>query len=91
MNRTGEQMTRQQLLDQLGSRELKYSKLDTNNVTVAVYGETAVVRGVSARQRSAYRGSGGSGDAEPFTVFYTLTFVNAGGSWKAVGMHTSRP
>jgi ketosteroid isomerase-like protein len=90
-HRDGEQMTRKQLLDQLGSGQLKYSKLETNNVTVSVYGDTAVVRGVSQRQRSSFPGSTGSGDANPFTAFYTLTFVNKGGDWKAVAMHTSRP
>jgi len=88
-HRDGKQMTRKQLLDQLGSGQLKYSKLETNNVTVSVYGDTAIVRGVSPRQRSSFPGSGGSGDAKPFTAFYTLTFVNKGGDWKAVAMHTS--
>jgi hypothetical protein len=86
----GEQMTRQQLLDQLGSGRLKYSKLETNNVTVSVYGDTAVVRGVSPRQRSSIPGEG-SGDASPFTAFYTLTLINKGSGWKAVAMHSSRP
>jgi hypothetical protein len=90
-HRDGKQMTRKQMLDQLGSGQLKYSKLETNNVTVSVYGDTAIVRGVSPRQRSSFPGSGGSGDANPFTAFYTLTFVNKGGDWKAVAMHTSRP
>ncbi|MBI1749679.1 MAG: nuclear transport factor 2 family protein [Acidobacteria bacterium] len=90
-HRTGEQMTRSQLLDQLASGQLKYSKLETSNVTVAVYGETAVVRGISPRQRSAIPGSVGSGDAAPFTSFFTLTFTNKGGAWTAVAMHTSRP
>jgi hypothetical protein len=91
-HRTGEQMTRQQLLDQLGSGHLKYSKLETNNVTVVVYGDTAVVRGISPRQRTSFVGPGGeSGDASPFNAFYTLTFVNKDGGWKAVAMHTSRP
>jgi uncharacterized protein DUF4440 len=88
-HRDGEQLTRKQLLDQLGSGQLKYSKLETNNVTVSVYGDTAIVRGVSPRQRSSFPGSGGSGDANPFTAFYTLTFVNKGGDWKAVAIHTS--
>ena len=86
----GEQTTRQQLLDQIGSGQLKYSKLETNNVKVMIYGDAGVVRGVSPRQRSAIPGSG-SGDASPFTAFYTLTFINKGGAWKAVAMHSSRP
>ena len=91
-HRTGEQMSRQHLLDQIGSGQLKYSKLETNNVTVVVYGDTAIVRGVSPRQRTSFVGPGGeSGDASPFNSFYTLTFVNKDGGWKAVAMHTSRP
>lgn len=90
-HQSGEQMTRQQLLDDLGSGRLKYSKLETNNVTVSVQGDAAVVRGVSPRQRSSIPGSPGSGDPSPFTTFYTLTFVNKGGAWKAVAMHSSRP
>lgn len=90
-HRTGEQMTRQRLLDDLASGRLKYSKLETNNVTVSVYGDSAVVRGVSPRQRSAIPESPGTGDASPFSAFYTLAFVNRGGGWKAVAMHSSRP
>jgi len=86
----GQRVTRQQLLDQLGANRLKYSKLETNNVTVSVYGDTAIVRGESLRQRSAIPGSA-SGDASPFTVYYTLTFLNKGSGWKAVAMHSSRP
>ncbi|MEK6320411.1 MAG: nuclear transport factor 2 family protein [Acidobacteriota bacterium] len=88
---TGEQMTRKQLLDDLASGRLKYSKLETNNMTVSLHGDTAVVRGVSPRQRSSIPGSPGTGDASLFNVFYTLTFVNKGGTWKAVAMHSSRP
>jgi ketosteroid isomerase-like protein len=88
-HRAGEQMTRRQLLDNLKSGELKYSKLETNSVTVSVYGDTAVVRGVSPRQRGSGPGLV-SDDAGPFTVFYTLTFVNKGSGWKAVAMHSSR-
>jgi ketosteroid isomerase-like protein len=86
----GEQMTLKQLLDQLGSGQLKYSKLETNKVTVSVYGDMAIVRGVSPRQRNSLPGSTGFGDTTYFTAFYTLTFVNRSGEWKAVAMHTSR-
>jgi hypothetical protein len=87
----GRQESKRQLLDEIGSGQLKYSKLETSDVTVTVYDNTAVARGASLRQRSAIPGSTGSGDANPFTVFYTLTFINKGGEWKAVAMHTSRP
>ena len=88
-HRAGEQMTRRQLLDELESGELKYSKLETDGVTVSVYGDTAVVRGVSPRQRGSIPGEA-SDDAGPFTIFYTLTFINKGSGWKAVAMHSSR-
>ena len=88
--RSGEQLTGKQLLENLRSGQLKYAKLETSNVTINVYGDTAVVRGVAVRQRSATPGPTGAGDAAPFTAYYTLTFINKGGPWKAVAMHTSR-
>jgi ketosteroid isomerase-like protein len=88
--RFGEKLARQALLDQMGSGSLRYSKLETRDVTVDLYGDTAVVRGASERQRSSFPGSGGGGDLAPFTAFYTLTFVNQGSGWKAVAMHSGR-
>jgi len=88
----GRQTTKRQLLDELGAGQLKYSKLETGNVTVALYNDdSAVVRGAALRQRSVFPGSTGSGDASPFTASYTMTFVNKDGVWKAVAMHTSGP
>ena len=87
--RAGEQLSRKHLLDDLHSGKLKYSKIDTSNVTVSVYGDTAVVRGTTTRQRSAYPGGAG-GDASPFSAVYTLTLVRIDDAWKAVSMHTSR-
>ncbi|MEK6281154.1 MAG: nuclear transport factor 2 family protein [Acidobacteriota bacterium] len=87
---TGVQLTRPQLIDDLKTGRLKFSKLETNIVTVSVTGDTGTARGVSARQRSAIPGQSGRGDAAPFSAFYTLTFVNKGGPWKAVAMHSSR-
>ena len=84
----GQQVTRQQLVDELGSARLKYSRLETNGVTVSVYGDTGVVRGVSSCQRSSIPGR--TPDANRFTAYYTLTFVNRGSGWKAAAMHSSR-
>jgi hypothetical protein len=86
----GQQVPRQQLLDELGSGRLKYSKLDSTNVTMSVYGDTAIVRGTSSRQRASIPGQA-DGDASPFLVYYTLTLTNTGSGWKAVAMHSSRP
>jgi len=54
----------------MGSGQLKYSKLETSNVTVTVYDDSAVVSGTSIRQCSAFPGSTGSSDASPFTAFF---------------------
>ena len=86
----GHQNTREQLISNLSSGQLKYNKLEMSNTTIAVYGDTAIVRGESVRQRSSNPETPGKGDAEPFTAFYTMTLVNQGGPWKAVAMHTSR-
>jgi Domain of unknown function (DUF4440) len=83
-------MTRKQLIDALSSGQLKYSKLETAKVTIVVYGDTAIVRGESLRQRSAIPGSTDKRDDSAFTAFYTLTFINQGGAWRAVAMHMSR-
>jgi hypothetical protein len=90
-HRTGEQMSRQRLLEDLSSGRLKYSKLETRDVTVSVYADSAVVRGVSPRQRSSIPETPGRGDASPFADSYTITFFNRGNGWKAVAMHSSRP
>jgi ketosteroid isomerase-like protein len=83
----GTQISRKQLVDDLSSGQLKFSKLENSKVTVSVFGDTAVVRGESLRQRSAVPGR--SADANPAMVNYTLTFVNQVGGWKAVALHTS--
>jgi hypothetical protein len=86
----GHQTTQPELITDLSTGRLKYSKLDTSKVTINIYGNTAVVRGESIRQRSSIPETPGKGDANPFTAFYTITFVNQTGAWKAVAMHTSR-
>src|SRR5262245_21242015 len=86
----GHQNSVTELTDALGSGRLKYSRLENSKMTLNVYGDTVVVRGESVRQRSSILETPGKGDVAPFTAFYTLTFVNQGGVWKAVAMHTSR-
>jgi ketosteroid isomerase-like protein len=83
----GGQFSQKQMIDALMSGQMKFSKLENSNIVVSIHGDTAVVRGESLRQRSAVPGR--SGDANPAVVFYTLTFVNQIGGWKAVAMHTS--
>jgi ketosteroid isomerase-like protein len=87
---TGEKGTRKELIDDLAAGKLRFSKLDTGTVDVSVYGDTAIARGKAQRQRSAFPGAPPGGDPEPYTSFYTTTFVNRDGVWKAVALHTSR-
>ena len=68
------QITRQQLLDDLRARKVKYGKPDPARVSISVYGDTAIVRGEALA---------------PNTTHYTLTFVNQLGVWRAISLHTS--
>jgi hypothetical protein len=86
----GHQMSRQELITVLTEGRLKYSRLESDKLSISVYGDTAVLRGESLRQRSSIPETPGKGDEAPFIAFYTITFVNQGGPWKAVAMHTSR-
>jgi len=88
--RAGEQVTRQQFIENLRSGQLKYSQLENRDVKISISGDTAIIRGATVRRRSAVPGSPGAADAEPYTAFYTLTFVNQSGAWKAIALHTSR-
>lgn len=81
VHHNGEQNDRKKMLDDVTSGALKYSKLTTDKITVTVAGDTAIVRGVSDRQRQGQN---------PFTTFYTLVFTYRGGAWKAISLHTSR-
>jgi len=85
----GTKRTRQQLISALVSGGLKYAKLETSKEAFVVSGDTGIVTGESLRQRSAIPDKPGPGDAAAFTSFFTLTFVNQGGAWKAIAMHTS--
>lgn len=87
--RDGSRQTRREALEELGSGRLKFTRLETSGVSVDVYGDAAVVRGKSLRQRSAVPGA--EADAAPFEFFYTMTLVNKGGTWRVVAMHSSHP
>jgi ketosteroid isomerase-like protein len=86
----GRKLSGSQLVEQLESGKLRYTKLETSDVTTWVRDGTAVVRGDSLRQRSAIPESPGTADPEPRAIFYTLTLVADRGSWKAVALHSGR-
>jgi len=82
--RGAEQVTREQLLAEITSGQLKFTTLETKDVKATVVGDTAVVRGMSVRQVTGV-------ETAPITVYYTLTYVNDAGAWRAIALHTSRP
>ncbi len=86
----GQQVTKQQFIENLRTGRLKFSQIENKNVTPSLAGDAAVIRGVTVRKRSAVPGASGTADDQPYTAFYTLTFANRGGAWKAVALHTSR-
>ena len=86
-----ETLTKQPLIEDLRSGSLKFSKLETKNVVISIYGDTAIVRGDALSRRSSTPAKPGIGDTAASTAYYTITFVNFGGTWKAVGMHSSLP
>lgn len=85
--RDGSRQTRRETLDELRSGRLKFTHLETSDVTVEVYGDAAVVRGRSVRQRSAVPGA--AADAAPVESSYTMTLVARDGTWKIVALHAS--
>jgi len=86
----GEQVTREQFIENLRSGKLKYLQLENKNVTTSVSGDAAIIRGVTVRRRSSVPATPGTADNAPYTAFYTLTLVNRSGAWKAIALHTSR-
>ena len=86
----GHKLSGPELVSELESGKLRYTKLETSGVTTWVRDGTAVVRGDSLRQRSANPATPGKGDPEPLAIFYTLTLVADRGAWKAVAMHSGR-
>jgi len=87
----GRQVKRQEMIAELVEGKNKYAVLENSKVVVSVYGDTAIVTGNSLRQRSSIPDTPGVGDPAPFMSFFTIIFVNQGGSWRAVALHTSRP
>src|SRR5262249_36127067 len=75
-----EQVTRARFLDEVRSGGLTVSPLETSDVGVAIYGDTAVVRGLV---RPA-----ASGGAGPAPARFTLTLGNKGEGWKAIALHS---
>lgn len=87
--RDGSRQGRQEAVEEIRSGSLKFTRLETRDVTLDVYGDAAVARGTSLRQRSAVPGTGA--DTAPFTFYYTMTLIKRDGAWKIVALHSSHP
>lgn len=77
---SGDRLSKARAVEALRSGMAPAAGADSLGVTV--HGETAVARGVARRARGA---------AAPSVEHDTIVFVRAGGGWRAVAMHTSRP
>jgi ketosteroid isomerase-like protein len=87
-HRDGGEDTRMTFINSVASGWLKYSKFEANHRLVIVSGDTAVVHGDSIQQQVSTKVF--AVDAKPVTAIYTLVFVNQGGEWKALTLHSSK-
>jgi ketosteroid isomerase-like protein len=81
-HRSGNRESRQQVLDNLLSGRVKFTKLEPTNLAVNVAGDTAIVHGTAIVQLSAT-------NASPFTVSYSFVFANQGGVWIPIALNGS--
>lgn len=86
--RNGDQMKLTRLLEVLGSGQLKYSKIDTADTTVYVYGDAAIVRGFVRTQRPSIPDNS-AGNANSLGEYYTMMLAYRDGAWKVVALHSS--
>jgi ketosteroid isomerase-like protein len=86
ISRLGQLRTKADNLREIGSGALKLASVKYDEVTVNVYGDVAILRGV-ADNTGTFRGM-------PFAgrIRYTRIFVRRDGRWQAVAMqHTMMP
>jgi ketosteroid isomerase-like protein len=79
----GFMLNKQEWLTRHQSGDLKYNALDLDEVTVRVYGETAVVIGRQV-QSAAYRGNPIKAELRT-----TLVLVHQQGQWRLASLHLS--
>lgn len=82
---TGIKTPLDEFIERYVSGKMKYLKREFRDIEAAVFGDTAIVRGVSPRQ---VENNGVAG--EPFVLHYTITFVNSNGRWLAIAAHSNR-
>jgi len=80
----GDINTRAAVLDGIKNSEAVIEPFETEDVSVRVYGNTAILTGRFA-QRATYKGQTFSGQFR-----YTDVYVKRGSNWQAVSAHASR-
>jgi ketosteroid isomerase-like protein len=86
ISRLGQLRTKADNLREIGSGALKLTSVKYDEVTVDVYGDVAILRGV-ADNTGVFRGMPFAGK-----IRYTRVFVRRDGRWQAVAMqHTMMP
>ena len=86
ISRLGQLRTKADNIRDIASGELKLASVKYDSLTVRIYGDVAVLRGI-ADNTGTFRGFPFSGK-----IRYTRVFVRRGGRWQAVAMQqTSLP
>jgi hypothetical protein len=83
-NGSGEVTTREQTLDEVRKREPRYEVFRNSGMRVRLYGDTALVLGITTVR--------GTSAGKPFAaeLAFTDTLVKRGGRWVIVASHASR-
>jgi ketosteroid isomerase-like protein len=82
-NTSGQVSTREQNLDEIRKREPRYEVFRNHDMKVRVYGDSAVVTGVTS-----IKGTSGS-QAFAIDVQFTDTLIKRDGKWRMVASHAS--
>ena len=85
----GAVMTRDQVLAALRSTGVRRFLPAADSIAIAVYGETAIARGVVGKKPTGLHPVRGATPPEPgFDVAYALTLLWRGGAWRVVSFET---
>jgi ketosteroid isomerase-like protein len=80
----GLRQTKSELIGVLGSGDMKYESITTDDVRVRIFTETAVVTGRASIKIKA------GGEKQSFTICYLDVYVKQDGRWQMVAWQSSR-
>ena len=80
----GLQQTKAELIGVLGSGDMKYESISTEDTRVRIYNETAVVTGRASMKIKA------RGEEQTFKLCYLDVYVKQGSRWQMVAWQSSR-